>query len=244
MLLLGAIANRASAGVPVLISTCEQTIVKGRVGWLTNDLDCAGHPYGVYLDNASLRMDGHSIAGATTGIVCKGACKVLGPGSVSQCNVGIGAFADTARTRSVRIKHVDASDNITGINVSVPFSNNPSNYLKILLTDVTANDNSNNGIACAAARIRGTDVTTNGNGSIGLTTNAPVVLRNFTSLGNSLGYYVPADLPSLLKDSTITGSTGGLDIVTGAPPILVNTICEHSADSVFPNSPWGVCSGD
>jgi len=240
LFLLGAIVNIASAREPVLISTCRYYLLKPQVGVLATDLNCTGSAYGVFLDNASLRMNGHAIDGATdAGIICKGSCKVTGPGSVSQSNVGIAAFPDTTRQRRVQIAAVDVHDNGVGINVSEPL---PSNRLKIYLTDVTANDSSLDGVSCAAARVRGKNVTTNGNAVDGLRANAATVLRNFTSIGNSLGYDNLGDARSVLRDSTITGSTDGVDIATKVFPTLINTTCEHSLGPTL--VPWGVCSGD
>jgi hypothetical protein len=240
VLLVGATAQLASARALVSIDTCGRFIGKSQVAVLMADLDCTGSAYGVFLDNAALRMNGHAIVGGTdAGVVCKGSCKVSGPGSVSQAHVGIAAFPDTARGRTVQVAGVALNDNGYGLNVSEPL---PTNHLKILLSAVTANDNTADGIACAAARVRGKDVTTNGNAFVGLRAGNLTLLRRFTAVGNRLGYDNLGDAPSILRDSTITGSTDGVDVVTGRFPFLVHTTCEHSLGPLL--VPWGVCSGD
>jgi hypothetical protein len=239
-LLLGGTADWASARVPVAVSTCGQFLFKRQVGVLMNDLDCTGVGEGVFLEGAALKMNGHSIRGATSGdILCKGSCKVTGPGELTDSNVGIAVFPDSPRHRSVQLTGVDLHNDGTGINVSEPV---PSNNLKIILTDVTSHGNALDGISCASARVRGKNVTTNGNAVVGLRANAATILQNFTSIGNSLGYDNLGDGPSLLRDSAITGSTSGVDLSTKLRPVLVDTTCEHSLGPAL--QPWGVCSGD
>lgn len=236
----------AGPALAVDVTSCDQTVPAGEVGVLTADLSCIGDVAGVTLnDGATLEMSGHTINGGTVGIYCYPfSCTVHGPGEVTGATTGISAFHSEALLRKSR----HSSLTITGVNVHDNLGEgiHHESLGKLVLTDVTANANTQNGISTRGTVI-GTNVTVNDNGRLAIMADlGKVTIVGLNATGNAAGFpgtpAVSVGRKKLrLENSNVTGNNG-LDLATRVKPFLINTTCEHS---LKPNGKtWGVCSLD
>jgi len=126
-----------------------------------------------------------------------------------------------------------------------------SNAGVVTLKNVSANNNTGNGITVFGA-ISGRNVTVNGNGGVGLVAyydTAAVKMVNLTANGNGFGGLNCQGSRTVVVRSTLTGNSypsfpgvpTAIDLVSAAKPRLVLTTCDHSWG---PAGAWGLCSGD
>lgn len=239
-------AFAGGTALAVDVTSCDQTVPAGEVGVLTTDLICVGDVAGVTLnDGATLEMSGHVISGGTVGVYCYPfSCTVHGPGEVTGAATGISASHSEELLRKSR----HSSLTITGVNVHDNLGEgiHHESLGKIVLTDVSASANPQNGVSTRGNLI-GSNVTANGNGALAILADlGKVTIVGLTATGNGAGSpgsaAVSVQRKKLrLENSNVTGNSGP-DLATRSKPKLINTICEHS---IKPNGQtWGVCSLD
>ena len=215
-LVLVAVVGRADAARGVDVTSCGQTVPRGRSGELVGDLDCPLLPYGSYavvLDKgARLETNGFTIRSSANGVRCLGPCRIYGAGALERtepaCSGGVvsdayGVFADGPLT----IEELTLS----GFGFAV----------------------------WGSARVRARGVALSGQ-CIGIGGNtAPITVRESVITGN-LGYGVAGVGRVTLLDSTVTGNL--LDVIAGRKPRLRLSSCDTSGGGPgAPPDTWGVC---
>jgi hypothetical protein len=271
-----------SAALAVLLSTapvrafdvtvCHQTVPKGEVATLMNDLFCGnnGGPNVTVNGGSTLKLNGHRIDGGFIGVLTNpgGLVRILGPGEIT------GADADSfgaaiAPSGKVFIDTVWLHRNRRGI-VAV-------HDASIRLSNVAITDNAEQGITSSFAfgdsvvgpgtgKISGRGVTVTGNGGDGISVDGTLTLRdaginenggagirtrgkrfffqdvNVTNNGG--GGIVSTSLKrSKLKNSSAKGNGAEGDIAAPVAPKLVSSTCEHSVDTDSGGT-LGICTGD
>jgi hypothetical protein len=135
---------------------------------------------------------------------------------------------------------------------SVGIALGQSNRVKLVLEDVTIDNNGGGAIAdCSGLKLKGENVTITNNGT-GICGDG-IKLKNATITGNGVAGIFSWTARVKLKDSTVTGNDAGgngFDIVTSKRPRLVDSTCGRSAQVAPLATPdagspsWGVCTND
>jgi hypothetical protein len=188
------------------ITTCGQFVPAGESAVLTTDLACARtatRPFfaqGVVLDGgASVDLNGHSITGDDSGVgiscnpqgshTLRKLCRVMGPGTVSGFELGIGGVG------VVEVTRVITRENIYGVVVA--------KCCALHVSEVAADDNDIAGVS--AGRLTGSGLHASGNGNVGVAAGRFRLARVMAS-GNGVGGGVYGR--GRLTDSVIVGNAG------------------------------------
>jgi len=257
ILALFGVLSFATGADAVLVTSCGQQIPARDVGYLQNDLVCDG-PFATTAltlgRNASLRMNGHTIAvthpDGGIGIVCPGSCAVVGPGTIH--GIGNGDYGTALLSDRGKLAMSDVE--VFGFQRGV--TKFPRGTM--IATNLLVHDCSSAGIA--AGKLRADQVTVHQNG-IGISTTSGVKGTGVTATENATHgiqaarrvRIVGADASEnaeggivaqkiTLTSATVVGN-GSFDIGSSSYPQLTDTVCDHSL--VFPGGgSWGVCSLD
>ena len=188
------------------VATCGQFVPAGESAVLTTDLACARTatwPFvaqGVVLDGgASIDLNGHSITGDDSGVgvscnpqgrrTLRLPCRVIGPGTVSGFELGIGGIG------VVEVARVTTRENIYGVVVA--------KCCALRVSELTADDNDIAGVS--AGRLTGSGLHASGNGNVGVAAGR-FLLARVTASGNGVGGGVYGR--GRLTDSVVVGNAG------------------------------------
>lgn len=234
------------------IFDCGGQPLTGETGTLTADLDRTGRLHGLFLFGGStLRLNGHSIAGASTCVLVDGPDAVIeGPGEIVGCDIGVGVTTNPYRRRvTIRNGVVLRGHRILAIALG---QQKPA---RLFLDGVTIRDNMGAIGDWVGLRLDAREVLVTGNGS-GLAGKA-IRVRNSTITGTAgAGIWGGGTARVWVYDSTVTGNGigpegYGYDIVTSRRPRLYRSTCGRSTRvawwaPVEPNlPPWrGLCLND
>lgn len=170
---------------------------------LTADVDCTGSEQAcVALSNGTLMMNGFTITGGTVGVLCTGSCRITGPGTIREAEMGISAYGKL----TVSQVDVDASEyigiqcfkscSVTGGTLSN--SGDPQN------PEIAGGE----GIrSTGVLKLDGVTITNNGYGALARSYprhHGRLIARNSVFSGNGIGAI--ADKSAKLTDSTATGN--------------------------------------
>lgn len=95
----------AEAALPIPVLGCGQVVPAGQTGVLGTNLTCPWVNGSIILEKgATLQLDGHSVGGAEYSVLCKGSCRVEGPGTISGSAVGVDGGAGLLRVSDVTFR--------------------------------------------------------------------------------------------------------------------------------------------
>lgn len=218
---------RADAMIP--ITECTQPNVGGDV-ILMADLSCSGPGHAIVLNGrTTLHLNGHTVeAGADRrGILCLGKCTILGPGTITNSGIGIGATG--AKVSGVTI---------SGVGIGIEIEN--FGHGKLVLRDSTISNAAAQGVL-ADRRVDLRDSSIVGSGGNGIEVASEDCQRGDAKLKNSVV------TGSGVGDPACSVSRVCADLATcKAPRIKDGSQCETSYDlsSGVPGASWGVCNLD
>jgi len=234
--LWAAIPGLSAPAGAVDVTACGQTVGRGEIGVLLNDLDCSTPspgPAAVTLQNrATLQMNGHRVTFTPPapetygiGIECaeRGRCLIQGPGELTGELVGV-----VARESKVTISDVVFHDIISGIRAaplsgeSGPPAGNDVDATNVTVVDAEAGIRGRslraNGVSVTritglaagislARKIRGTDVTASQNAGGGVFCGSGFDLDGFVATQNSGDGGLYTLHGGRLRNATVTGNT-------------------------------------
>jgi hypothetical protein len=184
---LALVAGVLVAAIParaVDVTLCDQVVPAGQVGDVVADLDCQSNAFGaaVHLDqNATLRLNGHRIAGPTGGgnvIEIPLSGRIEGPGEIAGPAVDALGACVSADGAMLTVNGGDPGIDIHGCQAGINVVNG-----KAKLANVSLHDNV--GPGAFALRLQATNVSATRNGAQGLNADNLKAV-NVTASGNGL----------------------------------------------------------
>jgi len=256
---------RLAPAASVDVTTCPVLVPAGTTGVVQSDLDCtdtSGFAYVVLERGAVLDLNGHTLiyhqAPAPLALVrCESSCTIRGPGTLGAADLGYASVV-VADGSSAVIEDVAIGGMVHAViaqqgRVKIRRSSlagqqwGVAGVKKAVLEEVTVSVTDPGGYCVGGAEPRssiiGSDVTL-ASCHYGIQAWRRVKITGLTAAGQP-GIAVHSRRRLVLIDSSVTGS-GIVDLLSGRPPVLVNTACDTSGvdtDDVITQS-WGVCAND
>ncbi len=252
-------AATAFAATPIPVTTCGQ-VVHG-TGQLTANLDCAASAGEAVKLTGTLLLNGFVLTGAPGFDVVRcetGACRVVGPGTVTGGSDGIrsdrgarveaGAVVTGNSGDGVR---TDKTAKVAGATVSANGGDGVRSKTTATITDATITGNAGDGVRTdGSATVKGSTVTGNGGNGIDSDKTAKAMKLSIVT-GN--GFDGIRGVRAQLHDATATGN--GTNAACGItdecadvasdlfPKVKGTSACETSRNPELGGT-WGVCSND
>lgn len=248
------------------ITECSQGVRQDDPVDLVQDLECgSGEPALTLLAGTTLRLNGHTIAGGNTSILCRGDCTIIGPGVLDGLPVLGGYGIQVANDRLLRVKDVTIRNRTTGIKgwyerkggIRIRLDRvtieNCSEYALagagIIARDVTitnCGDHVSDDVqgTAVAELFRGRNVTVSNNHAAGIYATKRVRVHGLTAVGNDGVGVSGIGRVSLFGATVEDNDAGGdgIDVFSTNPPNLKETSCGTSGGAV--DGAWGVCTND
>lgn len=259
MVLGFAIGSPARAGTPVPVTTCGQQ-VQG-AGQLTADLDCTGSGDEAVKLNGTLLLNGFTLTGDAGFDVVRclvGACRVIGPGTVTGGADGVrsdrGARVEGAAVvtgNSGDGVRTDKTAKITNASVTANGGDGVRSKTTAVLNGAVVTGNAGTGVRTdATANVKASTI--DGNGDAGIDSEK-TAKASASSTVNGNGFDGIRGLRVQLLDSTATGNgvDPACDVIDDCadlaapllPKVRGTSTCGTSRNTES-GLPWGVCAND
>jgi hypothetical protein len=203
----------------------------------------------VLIDGATLQLNGHSISGGTSGIVCSTRCVIEGPGEIA-------GFSEAGITTTTNPRPKLTVSGDVSVHDNLHYGLLLSYDAKLGLSDVTISNNNFGGITFSPTgvgdkgKLKGFGVTVTGNNGPGIDVKK-FKLEASTVQGNDGNGVLSQNGGGVLIDSAVIGNgtdfDPSYDLKTLKPPRLRNSSCELSGRFLKDGSlsgTWAVCSED
>ena len=218
----------------------------------TSDAYCASIPYNYCIRQAvvagkasHILLSGHTLTGGAIDCRKGPRCTIDGPGEIVGAAVGVW-IGRRALLRDLTVRDGEygvfavGKVLLEGVTVTGNHAYGVIAYGGVQASHVVASGNGLVGLYASRTSVKGVSVTANnnsGNGVDGTSTR----IHGLIAQGNG-GIGAAAERGVSLWDSVVTGNNG-VDVQSGSPPRLTNTVCGTSFNSTGGGS-WGVCAND